>query len=578
MKQHIPIDKFFHDQLIDGEEQLNLGAWANMERMLDGKNPYQAVPQEDNKKRKFLLPLIGFIAIIGTAITASKFFILSSPSAKKVAISNPHAVHEPIEIAQNNQLVDQATAADDHFSSQKDAIQIHSDNIEASSNTINNRVQQNQQLIQPNKNQTHYNNLNEDTNKFVYQDIAKTASDLKSNNTTQAIHTTGAGTEQNEKNQTTELPSQNRVLEKNNLTKSFDIVTLSENIHRDEHNKIVKTIDTINITKGQKTAEVWTALTPEESNPRLVKLSEIQEKAANETINLGALNSETHSQQTNAHISKTEGITLKSAAQPNNKKSSTEVYANSVFNKLKESANKIAAKRIQFYPGISLGVNAAFFNTPHNYGGFHIGLNNLIPVSNYFSILTELKLFYRNNSGYSVNDKKTFIYNYSADQNTLSASQQTIHNYQIDSTTKKYNFKTFQTIELPILIQAHIGKFSPYIGAQLSYMFALKTQEITKNYAPIYNDTLANAVTFNQPNTYNYMYNKSDFKSRFGYGYTIGTSYSFNPNLYVDLRLSNTLADNARTNPSREISNGVFKIPFVQFSIAYRFKKFTPRD
>jgi hypothetical protein len=40
MGKQIPIDDIFRNGLSEGQEQLNLGAWANMERMLDGKNPY----------------------------------------------------------------------------------------------------------------------------------------------------------------------------------------------------------------------------------------------------------------------------------------------------------------------------------------------------------------------------------------------------------------------------------------------------------------------------------------------------------------------------------------------------------
>jgi hypothetical protein len=47
MENRIPIDDLFRDVLSQGKEQLNLGAWANMERMLDGKNPYS---QEEPKK------------------------------------------------------------------------------------------------------------------------------------------------------------------------------------------------------------------------------------------------------------------------------------------------------------------------------------------------------------------------------------------------------------------------------------------------------------------------------------------------------------------------------------------------
>jgi hypothetical protein len=49
MEKNIPIDQLFKNNLSDGQEQLNLGAWANMERLLDGKNPYADCPGYDPK-------------------------------------------------------------------------------------------------------------------------------------------------------------------------------------------------------------------------------------------------------------------------------------------------------------------------------------------------------------------------------------------------------------------------------------------------------------------------------------------------------------------------------------------------
>ena len=85
MEKKIPIDKLFHDQLADGKEQLNLGAWANMERMLDGKNPY-AVDEE--KKRRGLFPL--FIALLVTlGITGTTYLVRHGlPSGSSAHQSN----------------------------------------------------------------------------------------------------------------------------------------------------------------------------------------------------------------------------------------------------------------------------------------------------------------------------------------------------------------------------------------------------------------------------------------------------------------------------------------------------------
>nr|HPI54784.1 hypothetical protein [Chitinophagaceae bacterium] len=69
-------------------------------------------------------------------------------------------------------------------------------------------------------------------------------------------------------------------------------------------------------------------------------------------------------------------------------------------------------------------------------------------------------------------------------------------------------------------------------------------------------------------------FTKDDFKSRFGLGYIVGAGYNFNPNIYIDLRLSQNVWDNAKSVAQREVSNGFFKVPYVQLSIGYRFKKF----
>ena len=61
MENRIPIDELFRNGLAHGKEQMNLGAWANMERMLDGKNPY--AKEKSNRK-----PWIYFI----TRLTINK--------------------------------------------------------------------------------------------------------------------------------------------------------------------------------------------------------------------------------------------------------------------------------------------------------------------------------------------------------------------------------------------------------------------------------------------------------------------------------------------------------------------------
>jgi hypothetical protein len=350
---------------------------------------------------------------------------------------------------------------------------------------------------------------------------------------------------------------------KNRQSKSIEYDTLGK------YNKVVETYTTKFIEEEKKPLAKAAVL-----NPRMVLLSAEEEINASKRIDLTPIQESINQNlvSNNPNTSSVKKEIIHKTTTSNN------TYAHSIFNKLKTFSNRMAMKKIDFYPGMSVGVNAAFINTEHNYGGFHFGLNNLIPVSNYFSILSELKLFYKNNSGYSVNDKKTSLFDHQADMNTLSSQNQTIHTTIIDSTTRKYNFRSFSTMELPIILQSHIGKFTPYVGLNVAYSFKLNTTSISKSYAVKDTVILSNSISFIEPSNTSYEFMREDFGSRLGIGYTIGTSYSLNPNLYIDLRLSNVLKDNSKTLSAREISDGIFKVPFVQFSIGYRFKKFTPNN
>ncbi len=85
MENRIPIDDLFRDVLSQGKEQLNLGAWANMERMLDGKNPYS---QEEPKKKRRILPILGIITAVGTILSGA-YFALNGNKKESVAYHQP---------------------------------------------------------------------------------------------------------------------------------------------------------------------------------------------------------------------------------------------------------------------------------------------------------------------------------------------------------------------------------------------------------------------------------------------------------------------------------------------------------
>jgi hypothetical protein len=53
------------------------------------------------------------------------------------------------------------------------------------------------------------------------------------------------------------------------------------------------------------------------------------------------------------------------------------------------------------------------------------------------------------------------------------------------------------------------------------------------------------------------------------------TDKYFNQNVYVDLRVTKNVWDDAKTLSAKEVSSNYFKVPTLQLSLGYRFKKFS---
>ncbi len=87
MENWTPIDDLFREKLGAGKEQLNLGAWANMERMLDGKNPYSS---DESKKKRRILPFLGIFLLLSSLFTAG-YYILDKKQDKLV--QHPESQH-----------------------------------------------------------------------------------------------------------------------------------------------------------------------------------------------------------------------------------------------------------------------------------------------------------------------------------------------------------------------------------------------------------------------------------------------------------------------------------------------------
>ena len=431
MEKNIPIDQLFKNNLSEGQEQLNLGAWANMERILDGKNPYA---EEATTKRRKLVPFfLAFFILIGGLLTAGYINLSKSKTAKNksLIVSNqPQIIQkgavetiEPTNIppTENNSSPTQPTSANASTSEQKNI-----SNPEAKTTTKNENSgnEKGQDELTLNKDNTSKNEPAEPTD-----NLKSNAKNTLKNQHAKPLNSKKEGLDKGIIQSATNSIDESKVKKENqkittdnnkiaNTTLKKDTIAVIEIKEKTSKNRQSKNVEYDTLGRYNKVVESTVSNVVDQENkplakapvlnPRMVILSAEEELNASKRIDLIPMQEQKNQ---NPVVNNTSISSVKKETATKNTPSKN-AYTNSIFNKMKAFSNRMAMKKIEFFPGMSVGVNAAFINTEHNYGGFHFGVNNLIPVSNYFSILSELKLFYKNNSGYSVNDKKTSLFDH----------------------------------------------------------------------------------------------------------------------------------------------------------------------
>lgn len=600
MKDNYSIDELVRQKLANGQEQHNLSAWANMERMLDGKNPYNK-PEKDSKRR--WLPFFLLFVVLGSGVAVA---LNSYTGSEQLPISNANTEQAAsqavasINNQDNTQAADVAAAISEPTQGSFQAQQTTQSNTNlpaptAAKASVNNTIQeQNKQKAQ----QTNLNTKQVANNNSIIKNSSNAKQATNNNEPDNSNSTPIAAvaskltstkpTAQKSKEDILALSTKKETITPtaiaNNAkmdTKQIDITAL-----RVEEKIVTDANGNKSIAFDSTEFSVKMNVPIEKTNPRYVALSKKdQERAENKT---GILSSALENlkgeekivasstplpQKTNAVVPE-----IKAKADvTNNTNEKISFYtrfknmSKALYQKANTATIKIADKQIPIYPGMIVGVNASVFSK-HNFGGFQGGLTALTPLNRYLSISTEARLLHKNNSGYTVNDYNYTIKNMSVDSNSLSSSK--IYNYQVDSNALGYNFKNFYTIQMPILLNAHVRDFTFYGGLNMVYGFRMDVRTSNKDYVVNVADTIATNSVYNQRANIGKRYTRDDFNSRFGLGYTVGGSYSFNPNLYLDLRFSNVLWDNSKSATKQQISNDMFQIPAIQFSLGYRFRKF----
>lgn len=584
MNNKIPIDDLFREKLSSGKEQLNLGAWANMERMLDGKNPYQEKPE--NKRRIF--PLFILLASLGVLSTAGVLTYQSFKNTKTTSLNTSESTNYRHFDKQLDKSISQALASSNienevATSNASDKVQEPS---AGASQTYSQAYHSSNQIGQSSPSTSNTTRFN--TKKKASSVNSNVISDDPSGlNASDVQHASVATSKKSNKaaSSVASVKNDNPISQYNatSYAKQFDTVHqlyLKEKVSKSEDGKrVLVTFDTIKtaIAINERTINTNTSTLNGKYHPRYMVLSPEEEAANSKTTQIDPQIALASTEYTAVKASSSPSLV--NAVAKSNEKSKKQPEDGNFNQKVKNTFQKLSlvglnllSLNVPSNPGIILGVNASIFGTQYNFGGFHAGFTNTIPVNETFSILTELKFFYKNNGGYTVKDYSTKINNTYTDTMSLASENKNVYHYQIDSSSRVYNFKNIMSLEMPIMLQAKLGNFRAFGGLNMGYNFRLNYKQSIKNEVIDKSETHSKSVPFEYPGGKGTTFVTDDFNARFGLGYALGAAYNFNQNLYVDMRVSNILWDNTKTNSSREISNATFKVPSLQLSIGYRFK------
>lgn len=585
------IDDMVRESLRDGSERHNLGAWANMERMLDGKDPYAPVPaKRSNIARKYLPLILLFIGLSAggsyllmdhltvpktdrntdnTAIRSNNSPSVIQPSTPEMAnpvqpsehIANTYPDRQPEGFNKKQQKVsssDKPIASLASIGQRKEGYSVHQKKKGGRKNIS---------AVDPENTQKASFARHSSGGSGVQKQSDIKEMGIKSK---QAIWTQMTAPVKGLPEAFAHAGPDGTLLE----TTQWDTLAKYEvhpSHYRDANGKMKWSFDTL---KGEDAIIQRKVLSYKETNPRYVELSPEDEARVNKQtgVVLASNNSqdvlEAVQKETIQEIQDQSAKTI--SAEEKAKAGAFRNFYRTTLQKLERTSIRIKDKQIPIYPGMTVGVNASIFSKKNNFGGFNGGFTAFTPLNRTFSLMAELRYFFKNNAGYTVNDYSHTIKALDSIQNTA----KTVYMYQVDSNAIGYNFKNFSTLELPIMLKAHAGHFNFYGGPVLAYSFPLSVTRSTKNYAVQWTDSIPNNASYVFRTDVSPLYTNQDFRSRFGVGYTVGIGYNFNANLYLDLRLSQTLWDNAKTATSKEISKTFFRIPGIQFSLGYHFRKF----
>lgn len=229
-------------------------------------------------------------------------------------------------------------------------------------------------------------------------------------------------------------------------------------------------------------------------------------------------------------------------------------------------ATKFNMSKITFHSGVMGGINSSIAKS-NSTAGFQLGLFGVANISEHLSIFSELKYTQRWGGSNVVSD------NYNSNKQEIPTSAGYIE-HTWDSIQHSFKYPSLNSFHLPVAVRYAVKRISLFCGADFGYNFSVNAEEIEQT-----NGIKVSQVTPLSAEGLRYDYTKTgpsitykDFSSRIDLGGMVGVSYSLTPSTMIDLRVVQSMWNNAKTSGEITVYEELYNNPSVQFNISYRFR------
>ncbi len=239
--------------------------------------------------------------------------------------------------------------------------------------------------------------------------------------------------------------------------------------------------------------------------------------------------------------------------------------AGSRFEEMVKNA-KFNMSRVTFHSGIIGGVNSSVAGA-NTTMGIQLGMFGVANFGEHWSVWGELKYMQRWGGSNVVTD------NYNSNKYETPAPTPGYIQHTWDSVEHSFNYPTLNSVHLPVSVRYALNRFSMFCGADFAYNFAVNAEEVQQERGiKVSQTTPLNATGLRyDPEKTRPGITYKDFSSRLDLGVLIGCSYSITPSTMVDLRVVQSVWNDAKTAGEIKVFNELYNKPSVQFNISYRF-------